>query len=319
VDLLEICLLKSYDLLEDRRQWIRLVRFHLKTTAVEQLPNLDVQRVRHTDNGIEGWRAFSVLKPLDRVRLAIGSFRQLRLAQASALPMIADHPTELFFQCRHPLLKPVYATEADDQCRTSKRHILERCIYCSFHLSKVDFVLDSVGQSLVDRPMDGFFSPAPPRSELSLAVESLCRRYDTWFRGVLRRRYGDQADDLAQEAYLRTAAHEAGGKVRHPKAFLLNVANNLATDRRRRELRENAYASYRGAFPTQSTAATQEMAVTLKQIMLALPPELRDCLIMSRVHGQTHGEIALQLGLTQRTVKDRVRRASILVAAAMQD
>ncbi|CAN5226344.1 pyoverdine signaling pathway sigma factor FpvI [soil metagenome] len=167
--------------------------------------------------------------------------------------------------------------------------------------------------------MDGFFPPAHPRSELSLAVESLCRRYDAWFRRVLRHRYGDQADDLAHEAYLRAAAHEAEGRVQHPKAFLLNVANNLATDRRRRELRENDYATYLGAFPTQSTAATQEMAVTLKQILLALPSELRDCLIMSRVNGQTHGEIALQLGLTKRTVKDRVRRASILVAAAMQD
>lgn len=167
--------------------------------------------------------------------------------------------------------------------------------------------------------MDGFFPPAAPRSELALAVESLCRRYDAWFRSVLRRRYGDQADDLAHEAYLRTAAHQAEGKVQHPKAFLLSVANNLATDRIRKEARENDYATYRGSFPTQSTAATQEMALTLKQIMLALPPELRDCLILSRVNGLTHGEIALQLGLTKRTVKDRVRRASILVAAAMQD
>lgn len=167
--------------------------------------------------------------------------------------------------------------------------------------------------------MDGFFPPAPQRSELVLAIESLSRRYDAWFRAVLRRRYGDQADDLAHEAYLRTAAHEAGGKVLHPKAFLLNVAKNLATDRRRREARDSDHATYLGALLTQSTPATQEMALTLKQIMLALPPELRDCLILSRVNGLTHGEIALQLGLTKRTVKDRVRRASILVAAAMQD
>ena len=124
---------------------------------------------------------------------------------------------------------------------------------------------------------------------------------------------------LALLAPVRAAAQEAEGKVRYPKAFLLSVASNLATDRMRKEARENDYATYRGAFPTQSTAATQEMALTLKQIVLALPPELRDCLIMSRVDGLTHGEIALQLGLTKRTVKDRVRRAAILVAAAMQD
>jgi len=178
---------------------------------------------------------------------------------------------------------------------------------------------DSVGQSLVDRPMDGFFPPAPARSSLAVALDTLFQRYDAWFRRTLRKRYGDMADDLAHETYLRAAAQEAEGKVRYPKAFLLSVASNLATDRMRKEARENDYATYRGAFPTQSTAATQEMALTLKQIVLALPPELRDCLIMSRVDGLTHGEIALQLGLTKRTVKDRVRRAAILVAAAMQD
>ena len=167
--------------------------------------------------------------------------------------------------------------------------------------------------------MDGFFPPAPTRPELALAIESLFRRYDTWFRRVLRKRYGDMADDLAHEAYLRTAAHDVEGKVRHPKAFLLNVANNLATDGFRRQKREEGYVTYRGAFPTQSTAATQDHELSVKQIVLALPPELRDVFIMSRLHGQTHGEIALQLRLTKRTVKDRVRRASVAVATAMQD
>lgn len=167
--------------------------------------------------------------------------------------------------------------------------------------------------------MDGFSSPAPVRPTLADAVEGLARRYDGWLRGVLRLRYGDQADDLTHETYLRAAAQEAAGGVQHHRAFLLTIADNLARDRARKAQRERRHESDTEAFLTQSTPASQEMALTLKQIMLALPPELRDCLVMSRVNGLTHGEIALQLGLTKRTVKDRVRRASILVAAAMQD
>ena len=167
--------------------------------------------------------------------------------------------------------------------------------------------------------MDGFFPPAPARSDIALAVESLFRRYDTWFRRVLRKRYGDMADDLAHEAYLRTAAHDAEGKVRHPKAFLLNVAKNLATDQFRRQGREDDHIAYNSAFTSQSTEASQEHALILKQIVLALPPELRDVFVLSRFDGLTHEESALQLGLTERTVKDRMRRASLRVAAAMRD
>jgi RNA polymerase sigma-70 factor (ECF subfamily) len=167
--------------------------------------------------------------------------------------------------------------------------------------------------------MDGFFSPTPSQPDIVLAVESLFRRYDSWFRRVLRRRYGDMADDLAHEAYLRTAAHEAQGRVRHHKAFLLNVANNLATDRLRRQARDDDYLAYNGAFGAQSTAATQDDELTIKQIVLALPPELRDVFVLSHINGLTHRESALQLGLTERTVKDRMRRASIRVAAAMRD
>ncbi|MGR4863188.1 RNA polymerase sigma factor [Caulobacter sp. LARHSG274] len=167
--------------------------------------------------------------------------------------------------------------------------------------------------------MDGFFSPAPVRPDLSLAVESLFRRYDTWFRRVLRKRYGDMADDLAQEAYLRTAMHDAAGEVRHPKAFLMQVANNLAIDRLRRQRREEDQLIDGEAFQSSSTAASQEYELTLKQIVLALPPELRDVFVLSHINGLTHRESALQLGLTERTVKDRMRRASIRVAAAMRD
>jgi RNA polymerase sigma factor (sigma-70 family) len=167
--------------------------------------------------------------------------------------------------------------------------------------------------------MDGFLTPAPSRQDLAQAIEALFQRYDGWFRRVLRKRYGDLADDLAHEAYLRTAAHDAQGRVDHHRSYLLRVADNLARDRYRRRQREDDHAAHSEAFALQSTAATQEFDLTLKQIVLALPPELRDVFVLSHFHGLTYDEIALQLGVKKRTAKDRMRQAWIRVSAAMRD
>lgn len=167
--------------------------------------------------------------------------------------------------------------------------------------------------------MDGFLTPAPARPDLSQSVEALLQRYDAWFRRVLRKRYGDIADDLAHEAYLRTAAHDAEGKVSHHKSYLLRVADNLARDRARRRQREDDHIAYSEAFGQQSAAATQESDLAIKQIVLALPPELRDVFVLSHFHGLLYDEIALQLGVKKRTVKDRMRQAWIRVSAGMRD
>ncbi|MDR7117358.1 RNA polymerase sigma factor [Caulobacter sp. BE254] len=167
--------------------------------------------------------------------------------------------------------------------------------------------------------MDGFTPPAPTRQDLAHAVEILFRRYDDWLRGVLRKRYGDMADDLAHEAYLRTAPLEAAGEVRHHKAFLLRVADNLARDRLRKVQRESDHATHSEPFTAQSTAPSQEHALALKQIVLALPEELRDVFVLTHIQGLTYREIARLRDIPERTVKDRMRRALARTSAAMRD
>lgn len=167
--------------------------------------------------------------------------------------------------------------------------------------------------------MDGFSSPAPTRPHLPAAVEALFRRYDRWLRSVLRKRYGDQADDLAHETYLRAAAQEVRGEVRHHRAFLLRIAENLARDRARREHREESRRADTEAFTAPSTAASQEDALTLKQIVLALPPELRDVFLLTHIQGLSYREVAVLRNIPERTVKDRMRRALAKTSAAMRD
>ncbi len=165
--------------------------------------------------------------------------------------------------------------------------------------------------------MDGFVPPAA-RSDLLGAAELFARRYGGWLKDKLRLRYGDQADDLAQEALLRAAAHESAAPVDHPKAFLLTVARNLAVDRARKARREHAHNDEAGALQPLVTLASQEDLVLLKQIVLALPPELRDALILTRIKGLSYEDVAALRGLKVRTVKDRVRRA-LAMTQAMRD
>ncbi len=67
------------------------------------------------------------------------------------------------------------------------------------------------------------------------------------------------------------------------------------------------------------TPASQEEAVTLKQILLALTPELRDVFCLSHIEGQTYQEIAVTLGIPVTTVHHRMRQALAQTAAAMRD
>lgn len=162
--------------------------------------------------------------------------------------------------------------------------------------------------------MDGFSPPILPAPNRN---DSLFRRYGEWLRDKLRLRYGDAGEDLTHEAFLRLVAK--AGEVQHHKAFLLTVADNLARDQFRKDQRQRARAHDVEAFTSTSTAAPQEQALLIKQIVLALPQELRDVLILSLIQGLTYREIAALRGIPERTVKDRMRRAMARASAALRD
>jgi len=166
-------------------------------------------------------------------------------------------------------------------------------------------------------PMDGFSPPAVGPADPPHTMESLFRRYGRWLRGVLQRRYGDVGEDLTQEAVLRVAARR--DEIEHPKAFLLTVADNLARDEMRKTRRETSNPHVGEALSAQSNALDLEQALLLKQIVLALPPELRDVLVLTKIKGMSYHDAAQLLGIPERRVKDRVRQALAKASAAMRD
>lgn len=167
--------------------------------------------------------------------------------------------------------------------------------------------------------MDGSAPPAANAAAISSAGDSLYRRYDRWLRAVLRKRHGvELGDDVATETFMRVAPFAAAEHIRNPKAFLLRVAQNLVVDRRRRgQIAVTPDSDLE--FERASAPPSQEEALTLKQIVLALPPELRDVFILNHIEGRTYQEIAETLGIPFTTVHHRMRLALARTAAAMRD
>jgi len=163
-------------------------------------------------------------------------------------------------------------------------------------------------------------------AERARAVDALYRRYSDWLRRKIKRRFGpaigDTAEDIVQEAYLRFAAYEPATGVRHPRALLLRVANNLALNQLRRTERtidRSVCIEDVAKNEEHGVAAVQDEAVLLRQIVSALPPPLREVSVLSRFAGMTNREIASTCGLSIKTVEGRMTKALSMVTLQLRD
>lgn len=168
--------------------------------------------------------------------------------------------------------------------------------------------------------MDGSAPPAPTPAAIAASGDSLFRRYNRWLRAAVRRQYGsDFADEVTAETFLRVAPYAAAGRLRNTKALLMQVARNLVLDRKRHDrVAELVQPVDDGFFARLASPATQEEALAVKQIVLALPPELRDVLVLKSIMGLSYQDISDRLGIPYTTVNHRLRQAYGLVLAAMR-
>lgn len=167
--------------------------------------------------------------------------------------------------------------------------------------------------------MDGSLPPTPRLAEVNAALERLCRRHDRWLRHKLARRYGAVlADDLTQDTYLRAAPYEVAGKIRHPKAFLMEIADNLARDWFRKTRREVGQAEAARAIHEAVEPALQEAETNLVRIVLALPPELSDVFILTHIEGLSYADVATLRKIPVTTVHHRMRQALARTSKALK-
>jgi len=134
-----------------------------------------------------------------------------------------------------------------------------------------------------------------------------------------------EAEDAAQETFIRVWKHaqELSG-VLNQRAWLARIAWRVASDRRRK----NSGPVIAGAaelpeIVSGGTAADEVMiraqqAELLERMMVLLPGDLREALVLSTVEEMTSVEIAVVLGIPESSVRGRLLRARQILKEKVQ-
>ena len=150
--------------------------------------------------------------------------------------------------------------------------------------------------------------------EASSNAEQVYRTHGNWLYRFFRRRFGPQeAQDLTQETFVRVVG--AGIEIRNPRAFLRQVALNTLRDQSRRAAVRPVLVSDETTLLGAATPAELEQQLLLEQIVLALPPRLREVFFLSRFVGLTYVEIAGRCGISVKTVEARMTKALAMCTA----
>lgn len=170
-------------------------------------------------------------------------------------------------------------------------------------------------------PLDVQFTvpDAPPSDGGQPPFADAYLRHRAWLTALLTRRYGpDEAADIAQDTYLRVHDYRPPAPVRSPRSLLMRIALNLAANRFRGRARETPTAPDDATLAGRTIDGSQEQAVFFEQMMLALPPKLRDVFALNHVRGLTYREIAQLRGISVKAVEKRMTQAIARCAEMMR-
>jgi len=137
----------------------------------------------------------------------------------------------------------------------------------------------------------------------------------------------EQAEDLAQEAFLRL--YERGRHYREQgklQAYLFRIGTNLFRSQIRRESRWHRlgllFFSSNGSHSEaeqQTRVLQNELGRQLSAALLHLPLRYRAPLVLSCVEGWTHREIAVLMSCREGTVKSRIHRGRKLLQSQLEE
>lgn len=126
---------------------------------------------------------------------------------------------------------------------------------------------------------------------------------------------GDEAEDLAQEAFARVFAVK--GEIRSESGLLYDIARNLLIDRNRRKaVAGRVLVEDQDAETVADPQASPEERVDLRErleratrMLDRMPPRSRECFLLQTLEGLTYAEIAARTGLSVVGVKKQLLRA----------
>ena len=145
-------------------------------------------------------------------------------------------------------------------------------------------------------------------------------------RLALRRRGASahDADDLAQEAWLRVSRHLDGQAVPNPEAYLIRTAINIAIDDHRALRARGADVAVDDVVVADAAPGVEEQLLgkerlqRMWQCLDRMPSRTREIFLAHRVSERTYADIGREFGISERVVGKHVARAMELLAGWME-
>ena len=142
------------------------------------------------------------------------------------------------------------------------------------------------------------------------------RKYHPVLHAFLLRgsRAAHEADDLAQEVYLRLARMPPVALIRSPKAFLFKTAVNLLRDRSRRSYTKMIAKSVsthdldledKCAEPSRILESRQRLSAAAT-VVAALKPATQRAFLLARLEAKSYAQIAAEMGISTSMVEKHV-------------
>lgn len=159
------------------------------------------------------------------------------------------------------------------------------------------------------------------------AFGQLVDRHAAMVVAVCRRHVGDDAEDVAQEAFVK--AWRAAGSFTHRasvRTWLYRIAVNAARDALRRQRRRPQPADVgldtvaeQLADPAglEDQLAARGVDPALRSALAQLPSAQRDVVVLADVFGVSHAELAERHGVAPGTIKSRLHRGHARLAGLL--
>jgi RNA polymerase sigma-70 factor (ECF subfamily) len=162
-------------------------------------------------------------------------------------------------------------------------------------------------------------------------IQELFRQYAAEITRSLRRRGHsvETAADLTQDAFVRLlgAAQRRPAEADNPRAYLHQVARNLAVDLQRRErlmprseLSEIALNAIADPSPSAETVVYDRQRLAIVELALAeLPERTRHAFELHRLGEKTLAEVGVEIGLSTTRTWGLIREAYRHIRARLHD
>lgn len=161
---------------------------------------------------------------------------------------------------------------------------------------------------------------SPVESAEQRGLHALYRDHHGWLQNWLRKKLNNtvEAADLAQDTFVRVlgAWRKQGDlQLREPRAYLTSVAGRVLLNHWRRLSLEQAYLEALAGQPEALSPSPEARLLVLEALheidalLDTLSPKVRTAFLYAQLEGLTYAEIAVRLGVSERTIKRYIATA----------